>query len=141
MKTLLLAGAALSAALLASSVSAEELQPGWYGALDAGEHHAFTTKTTSDGTAPDGGAYHWGFGSDSDWAGFARVGYQFNSHFRVELEGGYRKASLSTVRATDGSTRPLEPAGLCVSSIVRSAASATCGWLTSALSTSAVPMR
>ena len=98
MKTLLLAGAALSAALLASSVSAAELQPGWYGALDAGQHHADTLKATSDGTAPDGGAYHWAFGSEGDWAGFARVGYQFNSHFRVELEGGYRKSALTTVR-------------------------------------------
>ena len=127
MKTLLLAGVALSAALLATGASAADAQTGWYGALDAGLHHTNAVKASSDGTAPDGAPYNWSFGTESDWAGFARVGYKFNSHFRVELEGGYRKSALSTVRANDSSTRPLEPAGLCTAGVIRTSASATCG--------------
>src|SRR3989338_4833869 len=96
MKLNLLAGAALAAVFAASGVSAQET--GWYGAVDLGYHWPQSLKTESDAPVVDGVPAHWAWKSDSDWTGFVRLGYQFNPHWRAEVEGGYRPGDLKGVR-------------------------------------------
>ncbi|MBU4435304.1 MAG: outer membrane beta-barrel protein, partial [Alphaproteobacteria bacterium] len=122
MKFKLLAGAALAAVFAASGVSAQET--GWYGAVDLGYHSPAGLKTESDGTAPDGAHYHYEWAADKDWAGFVRLGYQFNPNWRAELEGGYRPGDLTSVR---GNGVRQQPRGLCTPGIVRTAAAPNCG--------------
>ena len=85
MKLKLLAGAAVAAALVASGASA---QVGWYGAVDLGYHWPEGIKADSTALAANGIKYTWRFNQEDDWTGFARLGYQFTDHWRVELEAG-----------------------------------------------------
>ncbi|HWT50886.1 MAG TPA: outer membrane protein, partial [Caulobacter sp.] len=121
MKLNLLAGAALAAVFAASGVSAQET--GWYGAVDLGYHWPQSIKTESDGNAPDGAHYHWAWKSDNDWTGFVRLGYQFNPHWRAEVEGGYRPGDLKSVHGP----AQRNPIGLCTPGVTRTTAAATCG--------------
>ena len=90
MKIGLMAGAAIAALFAASGASAQTAQPGWYGALDLGYHFPVNRWYKGSNVAPDGQYYNWQFDPKDDFAGFVRLGYRFNSHWRVELEGGYR---------------------------------------------------
>ena len=92
MKLNLLAGAALAAVFAASGVSAQET--GWYGAVDLGYHWPQSIKSTSNQTLPDAEFAHWAWKSEKDWTGFVRLGYQFNTHWRAEVEGGYRPGDM-----------------------------------------------
>ena len=74
MKFKLLAGAAMAAVFAASGASA---QVGWYGAIDLGYHWAEGIKGDSSNLAANGIRYTWRFNQEDDWAGFARLGYQF----------------------------------------------------------------
>ena len=125
MKKILFAGAAASVALFAASAQAAT-QPGWYGALDVGAHTTDTIKSGSSLDAPDGSPYSFNWSTQTDWVGFARVGYQFTDHVRVELEGGYRPTTLNGVLASDQS-RTGEPAGLCTVGVTRTASAPSCG--------------
>ena len=113
MKFKLLAGAALAAVFAASAASAQDT--GWYGALDLGYHWADGINAKSSNPAPDGKDYdwRWSYENSHEWAGFARLGYRFDPHWRVELEGGFRNGSLGEVIQNGSSSRPLEPIGLC----------------------------
>src|ERR687889_814648 len=95
MKFKLLAGAAMAAAFAASGASPQE---GWYGAVDLGYHWPVEFETTSSNNAANGQPYAWEFNQEDDWAGFARLGYQLNPHWRVELEGGYRHRDNHSIR-------------------------------------------
>ena len=70
MKLKLLAGAAIAAASVATSASAQ-----WYGAVDIGYHIPREYETTSSNNAANGAPYAWEFNQEDDWAGFARVGF------------------------------------------------------------------
>lgn len=122
MKLKLLAGAALAAVFAASGASAQET--GWYGAVDLGYHWPTAVNSESDANAPDGQHYHWTWKSESDWAGFVRLGYQFTPNWRAELEGGYRPGDLEGVR---GNPVRQQPIGLCTPGVTRTAANPKCG--------------
>ncbi|MEW6389331.1 MAG: outer membrane protein, partial [Pseudomonadota bacterium] len=121
MKLNLLAGAALAAVFAASGVSAQET--GWYGAVDLGYHWPQSLKTESDAPVVDGVPAHWAWKSDSDWTGFVRLGYQFNPHWRAEVEGGYRPGDLKGVRGPGVRV----PTGLCTPGVTRTLTAPTCG--------------
>ncbi|MFZ5730434.1 MAG: outer membrane protein, partial [Pseudomonadota bacterium] len=120
MKFKLLAGAAFAAVVAASGASAQEA--GWYGALDLGYHWPEGIEAGSSNDGPGGVPYNWDFSQSDDWAGFARLGYQLNPNWRVELEGGYRPGDIDSVRGAPGS----HP-GLCTPGVVRTAAAPDCG--------------
>ena len=120
MKFKLLAGAALAAVFAAGSAAAAE---GWYGAVDLGYHWPEGIKADSSNNAANGIKYTWRFNQEDSWAGFARLGYQFNNHWRVELEGGYRPGDIESVRG--GTTQAV--LGLCTAGVVRTAAAPNCG--------------
>ncbi|EJL35467.1 opacity protein, partial [Caulobacter sp. AP07] len=123
MKLKLLAGVALAAVFAAGAASAQET--GWYGAVDLGYHWPEGVNSESEQNAPDGAHYHWTWSADNDWAGFVRLGYQFNPNWRAELEGGYRPGDLTSVRGNP--VRVNEPTGLCTPGVTRSAAAPKCG--------------
>src|SRR5438270_7557546 len=100
MKFKLLAGAALAAMFVASAASA---QVGWYGAVDLGYHWPEGIDANSSANDASGAAYAWTFDQKASWASFARLGYQVNDHWRVELEGGYRDGDIDSVRGSTGS--------------------------------------
>ena len=119
MKFKLLAGVALAAVFAAAGASAQET--GWYGALDLGYHWADGINATSSNPAPDGKDYdwRWSYENSHEWAGFARLGYRFDPHWRVELEGGFRNGSLGEVFQDNPlGQRPGEPVGLCAGQLV-----------------------
>ena len=120
MKLKLLAGAAMAAAFAASGASAQE---GWYGAVDLGYHWPVEFETTSSNNAANGQPYAWEFNQEDDWAGFARLGYQLNDHWRVELEVGYRSGDIESVRG--GSNQAV--IGLCTPGVTRTTGSPACG--------------
>ena len=120
MKLKLLAGAAMAAVFAASGASA---QVGWYGAVDLGYHWPEGIKADSSNLAANGIKYTWRFNQQDDWAGFARLGYQFTDHWRVELEAGYRPGDIDSVRG--GTTQAIT--GLCATGVIRTAAAPTCG--------------
>ena len=125
MKAILMAGAALAAAL--ATTGAQAAQPdGFYAAIDGGYHEANNggIHTRSSANAFDGVPYEFKFSYDNSFAGFARLGYQLQPHWRVEIEGSYRDGGLSAVR---GSSNRAVPNSLCNPGVVRSAANPTCG--------------
>ena len=121
MKFKLLAGAALAAVFAASGASAQVA--GWYGAVDLGYHLPEGIEADSSNNGANGQAYNWDISQEDDWAGFARLGYQLNEHWRVELEGGYRPGDIESIRG--GSTNSI--LGLCTPGVVRNAAAPNCG--------------
>jgi opacity protein-like surface antigen len=121
MKIKLLAGAALAAVAIASGASAREV--GWYGAVDAGYHWPMGIDGTSSNNAANGKPYDWTISQAEDWVGFARLGYQVSSHWRVELEGGYRPGEVDSVRG--GASNAI--LGLCAPGVVRTTATPNCG--------------
>ena len=94
MKFKLLAGAALAAVCACTAASADPA--GWYGAIDAGAH--FPQDVTISDQAHDSAK----LSLKTDWLGFARVGYRFDPHWRLEVEGGYRPSKLKGVTSFDG---------------------------------------
>ena len=88
MKLKLLGGAALVGLFVASGACAQPADSGWYGAIDLGAHWLNRLDTTSSLPESDGSAYKFRFSENTDWVGFARVGYKINPHVRIELEGG-----------------------------------------------------
>jgi OOP family OmpA-OmpF porin len=122
MKLQLLAGVALAAVFAAGAASAQET--GWYGAVDLGYHWPEGITPNRTLNAPDGAPYHWTWSTDDDWAGFVRLGYQFNPNWRAEVEGGYRPGDLTSVR---GNPVRQQPIALCTPGVTRTAAAPTCG--------------
>ena len=109
MKITLMAGAAALVVAFAASGAQAGSPDGWYGAIDAG-YHSLTGSgidTKSFNNAPDGAPYGYKFSTDSDWAGFARLGYRINPNWRVELEGGYRKGDFGSIRGASTRAQPL----------------------------------
>lgn len=120
MKLKLLAGAALAAVFAASGAVAQPVaDTGWYGAIDLGWHSPVSIEATGanlgvSNVAPTTFPFNWDFEPDSNWAGFARVGYKLSPHWRVELEGGYRPSDLESVTGPAGANAGVGPiAGLC----------------------------
>src|SRR5271169_1521303 len=105
MKLKLLAGAALVGVFAASGAFAAPADTGWYGAVDVGGHIADHLTTTSAAYESDMAPYAFKFSTDTDWLGFARIGYKVSPRIRIELEGGYRPGNISSV--IDSPTRPI----------------------------------
>lgn len=135
MKVKLLAGAALAAAFAASGAQAQGFfgasgppSLGFYGALDAGWHQLERggVHTHSSNNAPDGAPYGYKFAiqGEGDFAGFGRLGYRVTPNWRVEVEGGYRKGEIQSIR---GSANRSQPYALCTAGVIRTAAAPTCG--------------
>ena len=120
MKLKLLAGVALAAVFSAGAAAA---QVGWYGAVDLGYHWPDGIQGTSSNNAANAQPYIWRFNQKDDWAGFARLGYQLNDHWRVELELGYRGGDIESVRG--GTNQAV--LGLCTPGVTRTAAAPNCG--------------
>ena len=120
MKFKLLAGAAFAAVFVASGAYAQE---GWYGAVDLGYHWPDSLEAKSSVNGANGAPYRWDFNQDKDWAGFARLGYQVNPNWRVELELGYRPGDVDSIRGSG----PNAIVGLCTPGVVRTAAAPSCG--------------
>ena len=120
MKFKLLAGVAAAAVCAASGASAQDA--GWYGAVDLGYHWPEGIDASSSNNSAAGAPYNWDVNQEEDWAGFARLGYQLNANWRVELEGGYRPGDIESIRG--GSTNAI--IGLCAPGVVRSTAAPTC---------------
>lgn len=121
MRFKLLAGAALAAVFAASGASAQDA--GWYGAVDLGYHWPEGIEGTSSNNSAAGSPYSWDFNQEEDWTGFARLGYQLNANWRVELEGGYRPGDIESIRG--GSTNAI--LGLCTAGVIRTTAAPACG--------------
>src|SRR4051812_22046248 len=126
MKLKLLAGAAFAAVFAASGAHAGS-PDGWYGAVDVGYHAMDGLEGASSNAASNGVPYRWTWFTDNDWTGFARLGYRFNPNWRLELEGGYRKGDLRSVRARGSQTPAFNNTGLCAPGIVRTAGAPACG--------------
>src|SRR6185436_19897236 len=82
---LLLLSSTIAAAGFASAEAAD--RHGWYCGLEGG-----IVKVNNNNSA---------FGADVEyengWAGLAEVGYAFNGHWRVELEGGMRRNEIDKI--------------------------------------------
>src|SRR5690606_27887128 len=87
-KKLILATTAVGALALSAGAAAAD-PTGWYGGVDVGRHWA-DVSTVGNGRDVD-------FETREDWANFIRLGYKFDQNWRVEVEGGYRKAHLGAV--------------------------------------------
>ena len=124
MKFKLLAGAAMAAAFAATGAAA---QVGWYGAIDLGYHWPESIEADSSANNPVTGApYQWRVNQEDDWAGFARLGYQLNEHWRVEAEIGYRTGDIESINS-HGQTPAGTVLALCTPGVVRSSGAPTCG--------------
>ena len=119
MKIKFLSGIALAVLVCATGAVAQET--GVYGALDIGYHWPKGIDAESSGNAPDAEPYRWRWSSEDTAAGFARLGYQFNPNWRVELEGGYRPGDLLSALGNESQA----VAGLCTQSVNRTSASPT----------------
>ena len=95
MKSILFAGAALAAVFAATG--AQAATDGWYGAVDIGYNFPFKMSAT-------GGSNNAKFGLSSNGLADVRVGYKFNSNWRVEGEVGYRNNPLHSVSISNVTT-------------------------------------
>lgn len=95
MKLILTASAAFAAMAMATAAAAEQ-PSGWYAAGDLGGNWKSDQKLKSDNTTGVANNYYrYNLSTkDLNGAGFARLGYRFNDHWRVELEGGYRPGTI-----------------------------------------------
>ncbi len=129
MKLKLLAGAALVALSfgVAHSASAEQAK-GWYGAVDLGYNIPSDDDYVGHGTGNmvDGAPFVYQISTKENWEGFARLGYRYSPHWRVEFEGGYRPGELD--KMYDPSPRDYGPAlggvhtsAVCTPNVVRTA--------------------
>ncbi len=116
-------GGALLAVLMASAASAAEPN-GWYSAWDIGAHWDASNNLVSTNTKPNGITAKWKMRDKTDWAGFARLGYRFDPHWRGELELGYRNGALNRVLGKGVVGSSAEPIGICN---VASITATTCG--------------
>ena len=99
MKSSLLAGAAVIAVCAATGAWASE--DGWYGAIDVGVHK-MPGQATTPITVTNPSQESFRIKTKLDVAAFARIGYQMFPHLRVEIEGGYRPATLKSVTNRTG---------------------------------------
>ena len=81
---------------MASAASADTTE-GFYAAWDVGAHwDAQSSKASSTGLKPNNLPARWKFRSNTDWAGFARVGYKFNPNFhRAGRLFGFKPVELA----------------------------------------------
>ncbi len=126
MKMKWLAGVALASlvsAVLIPMTGALAQETGVYGAIDLGYHEPKGIDATSANNQSDGSAYDWRWAGKQSGAGFARLGYQYDPNWRLELEAGLRPGDL---RAASGSlSRPVT--GLCTADVLRANVFETCG--------------
>ena len=98
--------AMLGASVLVGSGAARAQDNGFYVAGDLGYHWPDRMDTNVVGSGPK-----WTWNLTDNGAGFLRLGYGFDSSWRVELEGGDRPANLSAIRADVYFPLALVPAG------------------------------
>jgi opacity protein-like surface antigen len=97
MKSILLATAALSAAVIGSSAIAQtEAADGaasspWYGAVALGGR--------PDPASPAAAAPAALSAQPQGWAGYAHIGYHIDPHWRLDLQGGYRTGAAAPASA------------------------------------------
>jgi outer membrane protein OmpA-like peptidoglycan-associated protein/opacity protein-like surface antigen len=85
-KNIALASTLLIAAVGASSTQAAD-RHGWYFGLEGGVVHANNSSH----------AFFTNVDFERGWGGLAEVGYALNGHWRVELEGGYRRNEIDSI--------------------------------------------
>ena len=108
MKPRLLAGSAVGLIFVAGSALAQMAMlgnapysattPGWYGAVDVGAH----TLEGTDWVPQDPAVQQLREKTLTNVDVFLRAGYRFSPYFRLELEGGYRPATIKGVSANTG---------------------------------------
>jgi outer membrane protein OmpA-like peptidoglycan-associated protein len=118
-KLKLMAATAVLALATASGAHAQffDFSNGAYVAGDIGIHESTMETKSAVNTS------NFDFSPDSDFAGFLRAGYRFNENLRLELEGGYRKGEVESVRTTGGGLVQ----GLCTPGVLRTATAPKCG--------------
>src|SRR5215475_7497492 len=84
-RTVLLASAVAVAALSVTAQAAD--RHGWYFGLEGG----IVKVNDNNGWFGDRVEY------ENGWAGLAEVGYAFDNHWRVELEGGMRRNEIDKI--------------------------------------------
>jgi outer membrane protein OmpA-like peptidoglycan-associated protein len=115
-----MAATATLAIATASGANAQffDFSNGAYVAGDIGIHQSeFDGQSSVNNT-------EFSFSPEEDFAGFLRAGYRFNENLRLELEGGYRKGDLESIRANNAGA---VVAGLCTPGVRRTATAPTCG--------------
>ena len=134
MKLKLLAGAALVALSLGmANKAAAEQTTGWYGAVDLGYNLLTDDDYMGHGTGNmvDGAPFKYKISTKENWEGFARLGYRYSPHWRVEFEGGYRPGNID--KMYDPSPRDygaayggVHTSAVCTSNVIRTS-STPCG--------------
>lgn len=92
----------------------------WYGAFDAGVH-SLDLKGTSDGHGSDGRPVAWRFDSGNKAFPAVRLGYRMTSHWRAELDGGFRLSNFSHIGGNAAA-----PTGVCYAAFSQSGAPFNC---------------
>ncbi len=100
MKSIVMMGA-LAGALAASQAVAEQA-PGLYIGGGIGYNWKSDQEVKSDATiGSTGQKYVYDLSTKDSLAGFARLGWRYNDHFRVELEGAYRPGDINAAHGPE----------------------------------------
>ena len=94
----LLAGTAIVAFIAATAaVAADDWRPdhGWYGAIDLGGSKSLPVDLAAS-PAQTGDSDGFSVRSNYNFAGMLRLGYRISPHFRLEVEGGYRRGGITS---------------------------------------------
>jgi len=101
MKSIVVMVGALAGALAASQAVAEQA-PGLYVAGGVGYNWKSDQEVKSDATiGSTGQKYVYDLSTKDALAGFARLGWRYNDHFRVELEGAYRPGDINAAHGPE----------------------------------------
>ena len=101
MKSIVVMMGALAGALAASQAVAEQA-PGLYVGGGIGYNWKSDQEVKSDATiGSTGQKYVYDLSTKDALAGFARLGWRYNDHFRVELEGAYRPGDVNAAHGPE----------------------------------------
>lgn len=101
MKSIVVMVGALAGALAASQAVAEQA-PGLYIGGGVGYNWKSDQEVKSEATiGSTGQKYEYGLSTKDSVAGFARLGWRYNDHFRVELEGAYRPGDINAAHGPE----------------------------------------
>ena len=98
-------GGAVIALLMTSAAWAAEPN-GWYAGWDIGANFDGSNAAVSSLTKPSGITAKWKYKTNTNWAGFGKLGYRFDPNWRAELELGYRAGGIKSIGGTALSGMP-----------------------------------
>jgi OmpA-OmpF porin, OOP family len=98
---LVLLGTVAALSVVAASQSEARNNQGWYVGIEGGanwvdDNDGFVAFSSGLFTVPDSISF------DTGWSVLATVGYGFDQHWRLELEGGYRSNDVDLITAASG---------------------------------------